>query len=124
MIEAEKLLWDAMKRHDIKALVDGSKNTSEALIKLFPKVKERAQPLDLSNDEKAVAAARQYITSKKFEKAASEDKKEAENTLKALMGDAETMLVQGVQVQWKETKKGRRFSVHGDFTNKEDTEIV
>ena len=110
MIEAELRLWNAIQSDDLAFLIDDSERCTKALAKLFPEAKENNE-IDLRGNEKAEEAIKQYLTSKRFEKAAAEDKKESENILKSLIGEAELAHVGDCEIKWTNTARGRRFSV-------------
>jgi putative phage-type endonuclease len=108
--EKETRLWEAMQSKDLQYLIDGTEHTSRALLKLYPEPEERP-PAAVIDDAKIAKALEVYETSKAIEKAASEDKREAENTIKGAMGCAEEATIGGRLVSWKYTARGRRFTV-------------
>lgn len=78
---------------------------------MHPEADEGLCELDLRDNRQAQQMLQQYVTSKRFEKAATEDKKEAENSLKKMLGDHEVAWCDGMKIQWKNTTRGRRFTV-------------
>lgn len=111
LIEAERKLWVAIQEDDFEFLIDGTESTKNALNQLHPTADEKLPELDLRENERAQKMLKQYLTAKGFENAAAEDKKEAENALKKLLGEHEIAFVDGHKVQWKNTARGRRFTV-------------
>ena len=110
LIHAELRLWEAIQNDDFDFLIDESDRTSAALMDLYPEANEDAE-IDLNGNKKAEEAINQYLTSKRFEKAAKEDKKEAENIIKSLMGEKEKAHVLHCEIRWSNTARGRRFTV-------------
>tara|TARA_R100000278_G_scaffold47775_1_gene41279 strand:- start:2820 stop:3746 length:927 start_codon:yes stop_codon:yes gene_type:complete len=111
LIEAEEKLWSAIQNDDFSYLIDGSDSTKNALNLMHPEADEDLCELDLRGNRQAQQMLQQYVTSKRFEKAATEDKKEAENSLKKMLGDHEVAWCDGMKIQWKNTARGRRFTV-------------
>ena len=114
LIEAETKLWNAICNDDFDFLIDGTESTKDALNSLHPEADTALPELDLRDDVKTQKLLQQYLTSKGFEKAAAEDKKEAENALKKRLGDHEIAWCDGHKIQWKNTARGRRFTVKGE----------
>jgi putative phage-type endonuclease len=110
LIEAEYRLWKAIQEDDFDFLIDGTDKTTQALSTLYPEAEE-SKEIDLRGNAKAEEALLQYLTSKRFEKAAGEDKKEAENQIKSIMGDHEVAHFGTAEIKWKNTARGRRFTV-------------
>jgi putative phage-type endonuclease len=110
--EKETLLWNAIQDDDIEYLLAGCDKTSKALLKLYPEVLEE-DPVFLT-DQKVLDAVETYVFSKKIERAAGEDKREAANTIKAALGPCESAYIGRHLVKWQETKNGRRFSIKED----------
>ena len=107
-------LWTRMQNHDIFWLLDASERTSKALDKLFNTPQDEPEPIDARGDESTNKALEQYFHAKEVEKFNNGRKKEAENILKAMIGDSEVLICDGARVKWSRTARGRRFTVKGD----------
>ena len=103
-----------MQNHDIFWLLDASERTSKALDKLFDTPQDEPEPIDARGDESTNKALEQYFHAKEVEKFNNGRKKEAENILKAMIGDSEVLICDGARVKWSRTARGRRFTVKGD----------
>ena len=111
LIEKESRLWRAIQEDDFAFLLDETDRCADALGLLYPSHVDEKE-IDLRDNERAQKAIDQYFTSKGFEKAASEDKREAENILKSLIGDCERAYLGSCEITWKTTSRGaRRFLV-------------
>jgi putative phage-type endonuclease len=104
-------LWNRMNQNDIFWLLDESEKTAKALERLFETPVDAPEPLDKRGDETVNKALENYFEAKDVEKLATGKKKEAENILKATIGDLETLVCDGATVNWKRTARGRRFTV-------------
>ena len=111
LIEAEKKLWAAICEDDFDFLIDGSDATKNALNMMHEAADEELPDLDLRENERAQKMLCQYLKMKDWEKAINEDKKESENALKKMLGDHETAWCDGYRINWKNTARGRRFTV-------------
>ena len=109
--KAEIELWERMMNHDVFWLLEGSQKTSKALETLYSKSIQETEPIDGRGNEKAQSALDVYFESKLAESSGKKAKTEAENILKAMIGDSEEMICDHAIVKWSKTKRGRRFSV-------------
>jgi len=102
LIEREEEFWDRLLRHDPPS-PDASEATKEILAKLYPaQVPETIVPLS----GEFFHWDQQRVQGKQDEKAAKERITEAENMLKAAIGEAEAgMLPDGTLITWKLVKK-------------------
>lgn len=111
-LESKELeLWDRMWSHDVMWLLEGSEKTAKALEKLYGHDVERPEPVDSRGSEEVNRALESYYTAKQAEKENKEQKTQAENILKATIGEAEEMICDHALVKWSRTKRGRRFTV-------------
>ena len=106
-------LWDDLNNHRILKLLDSTIRTSQALNEIYTEDVGDLEPLDLRGNEKINKAIAQYHVSKGFEKAAKIDKTEAENIIKATLGNYETAYCDGALVKYSRNARGRRFSIKG-----------
>ena len=110
---AELELWQRMKDHDVFWLLDSSEKTGKALATLYESKPDAPEPVDGRGDERAAKALESYFDAKNAEKQGKEQKTEAENILKAMIGEAEELICDYAVVKWSRTARGRRFTVKG-----------
>jgi len=109
--KAELELWARMEAGDVFWMLDNSEKTAKALDLLYDTKPDAPEPLDARGNEVADRALELYFESKAREKFEGEKKTEAENVLKALIGDGEELIANGAIVKWSRTARGRRFTV-------------
>ena len=75
------------------------------------KTKDKPEPIDKRGDADVDHALEAYFEAKETEKTAKGRKTEAENILKATIGDGEELIANHARVKWAKTARGRRFTV-------------
>lgn len=107
-------LWTRMQDHDVFWLLDSSQKTAKALEKLYNTEQlEQPEPIDARGKEDVNRALEIYFHAKQMDKENKELKTQAENFLKAMIGESEELVCDHAIVKWAKTKRGRRFTVKG-----------
>ena len=104
-------LWQRMAAHDVAWLIDGTSNTAKALERLYMAETPAEEAIDARGDATIDKALEAYFMARDSQKAAESKKKEAENIIKAKIGDAVELHANHAIVKWSKTARGRRFTV-------------
>jgi putative phage-type endonuclease len=104
LIDMEKDFWLNHVEKNIPPAFDGSEASSNLLSKLYP-VGNENETVELPEDAKSLIEI--YEEAKAAEKEILERKKEAENKLKALLGEAEIGIALDRTVSWKTVYSSR-----------------
>lgn len=105
LIKIESDFWNNHVLKQIPPDPDGSEASSEFLKKLYPESNGKTIQLPPDDVESLIE---QYERAKEEERAASERKSEAENKIKALLGDYEVGVWKDRKIIWK-TRRSNRF---------------
>lgn len=98
MIQQAKFFWEQYVEKRVAPPIDGSDSSSNILSSLYP---ESVPKTEIALPPEALMFIEQYEEAKKQEDFAKEQKKEAENKLKSVLGENEQGILDERTITWK-----------------------